>query len=99
MYVDTPVHILKMASASEVDVRTYDKESKKFVPTGGKEQLFEYIFTSVGEFPEKFVINSKKNFLLLEGKKVILGLTVKTGFGNKNQISLENIREADKAPK
>jgi len=97
MQIQSPNHILKVASANEVDVRNYQKETKTFVATGAKEKLYEYILVSDDPaFPEKFTISSKKDFTKLEGKKVVMALDITAGYQNKIRVSLADMREAPK---
>jgi len=62
--------ILKMVSAEMRPAQSYDKDTKKWIKSGGEEKFFEYILVSDDEFSEKIVLNSKDDFSKLEGKPV-----------------------------
>jgi len=75
--------ILKMVSAEMRPSQNYDKATKKWIPTGGEEKFFEYVFVSDDEFSEKTVLNSKQDYSSFEGKKVTAILDWKYDSFNK----------------
>jgi len=67
----------------EVPARSYDKASKQWLPTGGMEKLFEYVFVSDDEFKTKVVLNSRQDYSRFEDKKVNIVLDWKFNDFNK----------------
>ena len=83
---------LKMVSAEMRPAQKYDKDTKKWLPTGEEEKQFEYVFVSEDEFSEKITLTSKKNWEKLEGKKVTIVLDWK--YNNfKKQMGMPNLVE------